>query len=74
MRTKVRKFPDPDVKTDRPIEEVLEEGQELVVQISKGPIGTKGPRVTSYCSLPGRFLVFMPNVDHTGISPPDWKR
>ncbi|RMH08397.1 MAG: S1 RNA-binding domain-containing protein, partial [Nitrospirae bacterium] len=52
----------------RPIEDLLTEGQELMVQISKGPIGTKGPRVTSYCSLPGRFLVFMPNVDHIGIS------
>ena len=51
-----------------PIEELLEERQELMVQISKGPIGTKGPRVTSYCSLPGRFLVLMPNVDHIGIS------
>ncbi|NKB82234.1 MAG: Rne/Rng family ribonuclease [Nitrospirales bacterium] len=52
----------------RPIEDILTEGQELLVQISKGPIGTKGPRVTAYTSLPGRFLVFMPNVDHIGIS------
>jgi ribonuclease G len=43
-------------------------GQELMVQISKGPIGTKGPRVTSYVSLPGRYLVFMPNVEHVGVS------
>lgn len=61
-------LPRPRRQTARPIEELLKEGQELVVQISKGPIGTKGPRVTSYCSLPGRFLVFMPNVDHIGIS------
>jgi ribonuclease G len=52
----------------KPIEELLEEGQELMVQVTKGPIGTKGSRVTAYISLPGRYLVFMPNVDHIGIS------
>jgi len=61
-------FPRPRRQHILPIEELLNEGQELMVQISKGPIGTKGPRVTSYCSLPGRFLVLMPNVDHIGIS------
>ncbi len=61
-------FPRPRRQTVRLIQELLEKDQELVVQISKGPIGTKGPRVTSYCSLPGRFLVLMPNVDHIGIS------
>ena len=61
-------FPRPRRQTVLPIQELLEENQELVVQISKGPIGTKGPRVTSYCSLPGRFLVLMPNVDHVGVS------
>ena len=61
-------FPRPRRQTVLPIQELLEQDQELVVQISKGPIGTKGPRVTSYCSLPGRFLVLMPNVDHIGIS------
>ncbi len=61
-------FPHPRRQTIRPIEELLEKGQELVVQISKGPIGTKGPRVTSYCSLPGRFLVLMPSVEHVGVS------
>ena len=52
----------------KPIEELVEEGQELMVQVTKGPIGTKGSRVTAYISLPGRYLVFMPNVDHIGIS------
>ncbi|MFN3681731.1 MAG: ribonuclease E/G [Nitrospira sp.] len=52
----------------KPIEELLSEGQEVMVQISKGPIGTKGSRVTTYISLPGRYLVFMPNVDHIGVS------
>ncbi len=61
-------MPRPRRQTARPIEQLLEEGQELLVQISKGPIGTKGPRVTTYVSLPGRFLVFMPNVDHIGVS------
>ena len=61
-------LPRPRRQTARPIEQLLQEGQELLAQISKGPIGTKGPRVTSYTSLPGRFLVFMPNVDHIGVS------
>ncbi len=50
------------------IEELLQEGQEVVVQVSKEPIGTKGPRVTTYVSLPGRYLVYMPTVNHVGIS------
>src|SRR5581483_10260736 len=55
-------------QSSKPIEQLLHEGQEIVVQISKGPIGTKGPRVTSYVSLPGRYLVFMPGVEHIGVS------
>ncbi len=51
-----------------PIEDLLTEGQELLVQISKEPIGTKGARITSHISLPGRHLVYMPTVDHVGIS------
>jgi ribonuclease G len=50
------------------IEELLKVGQEVVVQISKDPIGTKGARLTSHISIPGRHLVFMPTVDHVGIS------
>lgn len=61
-------MPRPRRQTMRPIEELLHEGQELMAQISKGPIGTKGPRVTTYISLPGRYLVFMPYVDHIGVS------
>jgi ribonuclease G len=61
-------MPRPRRQTARPIESLLAEGQELLVQISKGPIGTKGPRITTYVSLPGRFLVLMPNVDHIGVS------
>lgn len=61
-------MPRPRRQTSRPIEQLLHEGQELMVQISKGPIGTKGPRVTTYISLPGRYLVFMPGVEHVGVS------
>ncbi len=50
------------------IEQLLKEGQEVLVQVAKGPIGTKGARATSYVSLPGRHLVFMPTVNHVGIS------
>ncbi len=50
------------------IEELLKEGQEVVVQVTKESIGTKGPRVTTYISLPGRYLVYMPMVNHVGVS------
>ncbi|HKD39820.1 MAG TPA: Rne/Rng family ribonuclease [Myxococcaceae bacterium] len=50
------------------IEELLKVGQEVLVQVSKDPIGTKGARLTSHISIPGRHLVFMPTVDHVGIS------
>jgi ribonuclease G len=51
-----------------PITEVVKEGDEVVVQISKEPIGTKGARVTSHVSLPGRYVVYLPTLDHVGIS------
>jgi ribonuclease G len=51
-----------------PIEELLQEGQDVLVQVSKDPIGTKGARVTSYITIPGRYLVLMPGVEHIGIS------
>ena len=50
------------------IEDVLKEGQEILVQVTKDPLGTKGPRVTMHASLPGRHLVFMPTVNHIGVS------
>ena len=53
---------------DVPITEVVKEGDQVIVQISKEPIGTKGARVTSHVSLPGRYCVFLPTVDHIGIS------
>jgi ribonuclease G len=51
-----------------PITDIVKEGNEVVVQISKEPIGTKGARVTSHISLPGRHVVYLPTVDHVGIS------
>ena len=51
-----------------PITEVVKEGDEVVVQISKEPIGTKGARVTSHVSLPGRHVVYLPTVEHIGVS------
>ncbi|MCJ7830858.1 MAG: Rne/Rng family ribonuclease [Desulfobacterales bacterium] len=62
---------DPDARAPRvdcPIEDLIKEGQDILVQVAKSPIGTKGARVTSYISLPGRFLVLMPNTEHIGIS------
>jgi ribonuclease G len=53
---------------DMQIEELIQEGQELLVQVSKDPLGTKGARVTSYVTMPGRYLVLMPNVEHVGVS------
>jgi ribonuclease G len=50
------------------IEDLLSEGQEVVVQVSKEPLGTKGTRITSHITLPGRYLVYMPTVDHVGVS------
>ena len=50
------------------IEELLKEGQEVIVQVAKEPLGTKGARLTCHATMPGRFLVFMPTVDHVGVS------
>ncbi len=50
------------------IEALLKEGQDVLVQVVKEPLGTKGARLTCHASLAGRFLVFMPTVDHVGVS------
>ncbi len=50
------------------IADLLKEGQEILIQISKEPLGTKGARITSHIALPGRYLVYMPTVDHIGVS------
>ncbi|PIR17118.1 MAG: Rne/Rng family ribonuclease [Deltaproteobacteria bacterium CG11_big_fil_rev_8_21_14_0_20_49_13] len=50
------------------IQDLLKEGREILVQVAKEPIGTKGARITSFVSLAGRYLVYMPTVEHIGIS------
>ncbi|MGI8812297.1 MAG: Rne/Rng family ribonuclease [Pyrinomonadaceae bacterium] len=59
-------------RRDRPaqptISDLLREGQEILVQIAKEPIARKGARITSHIALPGRFLVYMPTIEHLGVS------
>jgi Rne/Rng family ribonuclease len=62
-----RRRPERQLPTAK-IEDLLKERQEIVVQVVKEPLGTKGARITSHLSLPGRFLVYMPTVDHIGVS------
>jgi len=59
-------------RRDRPaqptISDLLREGQEILVQIAKEPIARKGARITSHIALPGRYLVYMPTIEHLGVS------
>src|SRR5215212_182267 len=57
-----------EIRPQAKIEDLLKEGQEILVQVVKEPLGTKGARLTSHVTMPGRFLVFMPTVDHVGVS------
>ena len=57
-----------DVEIGRTIQQLIQEGQELMVQVSKDPISTKGARVTSQISIPGRHLVYIPTADTIGVS------
>lgn len=59
---------EPQRRTIPSISTLLKEGQEILVQVSKDPIASKGPRLTSLVSLAGRYLVYLPNVDHVGIA------
>jgi ribonuclease G len=69
---------DPEAETDvdeparreagAPIEDLLRKGQTVLVQVSKEPLGSKGARVTSFISIPGRYLVYMPQARHVGVS------
>jgi ribonuclease G len=61
-------LPLPTQKREFLIEELLVEGQEVLVQVAKSPIGTKGARISSHISIPGRFLVLMPSSSHIGVS------
>jgi ribonuclease G len=51
-----------------PVQNLIREGEEITIQVSKEPLGSKGARVTMYLSLPGRYLVLVPEIDHIGIS------
>ncbi len=59
---------DRDRGPQQKIEDLLRAGQEVQVQVVKEPLGTKGARITCHVTMPGRFLVFMPTLDHIGIS------
>ena len=58
----------PQPRRPQLISELLKQGQEIIVQIAKEPLGKKGARITSHVALPGRYLVYMPTLDHTGVS------
>ncbi|HTU00345.1 MAG TPA: Rne/Rng family ribonuclease [Candidatus Sulfotelmatobacter sp.] len=67
--------PHPLLRSRRPrrpshasIEELIQEGQEVLVQVAREPLGTKGARITSHITLPGRYLVYMPTECHVGVS------
>lgn len=57
-----------DEKDETPIEELIQEGQQIFVQVAKEPLGTKGARLTTHITLPGRYLVYLPHFTHIGIS------
>lgn len=59
---------EPDLEKDGTVSDVLQQGQEILVQIAKEPISTKGPRLTSEISLPGRFMVLMPFQNKVSVS------
>ncbi len=67
-RPGARRFQRREAQDVPKISDLLKEGQEILVQIAKEPIGKKGARITSHIALPGRFLVYMPTVNHTGVS------
>src|SRR5262249_2743389 len=61
-----RRHPPRRERTQPAITDLLRDGQEILVQIAKEPIAKKGARITSHIALPGRFLVYMPTVEHLG--------
>jgi len=67
-RSEQRNFSRPERAPLPSITELLKEGQEIIVQIAKEPLGTKGARITSHIALPGRYVVYMPTLEHTGVS------
>jgi ribonuclease G len=67
-RSEQRTFSRPERAPLPSITELLKEGQEIIVQIAKEPLGQKGARITSHIALPGRYVVYMPTLEHTGVS------
>lgn len=61
-------FEEPAIRPEASISDLLREGQEILVQVSKDSISGKGARITTHITLPGRFLVYMPTVNHLGVS------
>ncbi|WP_278355572.1 ribonuclease E/G, partial [Idiomarina abyssalis] len=61
-------LPQPDEKPQQKITELVHQGQHIMVQVVKDPLGTKGARLTTDITLPSRYLVFMPKSDHVGVS------
>ncbi|MEC7641412.1 MAG: Rne/Rng family ribonuclease, partial [Nitrospinota bacterium] len=57
-----------NIQPDIPIQDILTEGQEIIVQAAKNPMGTKGARLTSYITIPGSHIVYMPNMDQISVS------
>lgn len=68
VERETRKQRDKPRITQKDIPRLYPQGAEIIVQVTKGPIGTKGPRVTTNLALPGRFLVLLPNSDQCGVS------
>jgi ribonuclease G len=67
-KPEVRAAPRPDRGAVPSITDLLKEGQEILVQIAKEPLGQKGARITSHIALPGRYVVYMPTLEHMGVS------
>ncbi len=67
-RTEQRTYTRPEKAPLPSITELLKEGQEIIVQIAKEPLGQKGARITSHIALPGRYVVYMPTLEHIGVS------
>ncbi len=74
MQSDGRQQPRPQAPADRSVRsqplitDLLREGQEILVQVAKEPLGRKGARITSHIALPGRYLVYMPTLEHVGVS------
>ncbi|MBV8845429.1 MAG: Rne/Rng family ribonuclease [Bryobacterales bacterium] len=67
-RSEARTVSRPATSAAPSISELLKEGQEIIVQIAKEPLGQKGARITSHIALPGRYVVYMPTLEHMGVS------